>query len=55
MDAKLIVRECPEHGEYVTEMGGCPECVLEANLGAPIRSIKCMMASSLEALAKRLK
>lgn len=55
MDAKLIVRECPEHGEYVTEMAGCPECVLEAYMGTPIRSVHGMMSSSLEALAKRLK
>jgi hypothetical protein len=48
-----LIRECLDHGPH--DGATCPRCAEEIANGGAVRSIHGMMASSLEALAKRLK
>lgn len=48
-------RECRDHGVQQMYMGRCPKCAEEIANQGPVRTIKSMMATSLEALAARLR
>ena len=50
-----ITRECLDHGTFESPSGCCPACAEEIANGRAVLSVKAMMDSSLEALAKRLK
>ena len=50
-----VTRECPDHGVQTMYMGQCPKCAQEIANGAAFRTIRDMMASSLEELAKRIR